>query len=470
MSLPVPSSTTSFWRQQPHKLDSFRSTPELPETTDILIIGSGYAGAACAYYLTKDSPSPAPSICMLEAREACSGATGRNGGHIKPDTYYNIAELSKLYGPEAAAAVARYEASQVKAVKQLIEDEKIDCDFHLTRAVDVFLDPKIARDTEKDFEQLRADAAVDLADVQHISNPTTASRISNVKSALSAYTFTAAHLWPFKLVTSLLALALSRSTLNLQTHTPLLSISSTRDNQGYYTCTTPRGSIRAKHIISCTNAYTASILPQLASRIIPVRGIAAHIACPDPSKAPHLPNTYALRFVHGLMDYLIPRPDGSIIVGGARETFVKDLGSWYGNVDDSRLINEKAARYFDGYMQRHFRGWEESGAVTKRVWTGIMGYSADDAPWVGKVPGMGGGVWMMGGYTGHGMPAILGSAKAVVEELRMEEAGVKGGEGSLWKGLRTLPGVYRITEERMRSQSNLVLDDWGRTWEGKARL
>ena len=113
---------------------------------------------------------------------------------------------------------------------------------------------------------------------------------------------------------------------------------------------------------------------------------------------------------------------------------------------------------------------ENSGARVDRIWTGIMGYSADVVPFVGAVPGTGKGVYVMGGFTGHGMPAILGCAKAVAEEIQMEIKGLKGGEGGLWKGLGTLPAPFHITEERMQSTANLVLDEWRRTWEDKARL
>lgn len=82
-----------------------------------------------------------------------------------------------------------------------------------------------------------------------------------------------------------------------------------------------------------------------------------------------LSNSYILRIAPGEYDYLIPRADGSIIVGGARGGFVRDLGQWYDVVDDSEVI-EPARGYFDGYMQRWFRGWEDSGAVTEKVWTG----------------------------------------------------------------------------------------------------
>lgn len=78
MSLPVASPTKPFWLTAGHSLSSHRSTPELPPTQDVLIIGAGFAGAACAYYLTQAPDAPA-SVTILEARDACSGATGRNG-------------------------------------------------------------------------------------------------------------------------------------------------------------------------------------------------------------------------------------------------------------------------------------------------------------------------------------------------------------------------------------------------------
>lgn len=70
-----------------------------------------------------------------------------------------------------------------------------------------------------------------------------------------------------------------------------------------------------------------------------------------------------------MYDYLIPRNDGSIIVGGAKQDFWKDRGNWYGVSDDASLI-EPAKHYFDGLMQRRFLGWEDSEAYTDKVWTG----------------------------------------------------------------------------------------------------
>lgn len=84
--IPVPNSSVSFWRSNLHPLDNHRTTEALPSSADIVIIGAGYAGASTAYHILEKSADSAnkPSIVILEAREACSGATGRNGAVFSP--------------------------------------------------------------------------------------------------------------------------------------------------------------------------------------------------------------------------------------------------------------------------------------------------------------------------------------------------------------------------------------------------
>lgn len=77
---PVAGPTFSYWRKDGGHLENFRSTPDLPRVQDIVIIGSGLTGAACAYYISQTAGSSSiPTTTVLEAREVCSGATGRNG-------------------------------------------------------------------------------------------------------------------------------------------------------------------------------------------------------------------------------------------------------------------------------------------------------------------------------------------------------------------------------------------------------
>ena len=77
--LPVANATIPYWRTQLHPIDEHRSTKSLPTECDIAIIGAGLAGVSTAHYIAALAGDEKPSIIMLEARQVCSGATGRNG-------------------------------------------------------------------------------------------------------------------------------------------------------------------------------------------------------------------------------------------------------------------------------------------------------------------------------------------------------------------------------------------------------
>ncbi|KAK7457475.1 hypothetical protein CaCOL14_001504 [Colletotrichum acutatum] len=454
---PVPNPVTSFWNAAPRPLDDHRTTPDLPAASDIVIVGAGFAGVATAYHILKDNPSP-PSITILEARKVCSGASGRNGGHVKPDTYFQVPKYTKLFGSEQAAALAAFEASNVYAVKELVESEGLDCDFHLTRAVDVYLDPEHAKETEAAYRELVKAGVVNMKDVAFTPKKD-AERVSGVKGAQCAFSFTAAHLWPAKMVHQLLDRLLKKG-LNLQANTPVTSISSTPDAAGRWTIQTPRGAISASKVVVATNGYTAQVLPQYEDRIVPVRGLCSRITTPGGPNGPHLVNTYGIRFDARNNDYLIPRADGSIVVGGARQMFWHKRGEWFDNIRDDELV-KGASPYFDGYMQRHFRGWEESGATTERVWTGIMGYSSDFMPHLGGVPGKL-GQYIIAGFSGHGMPEILLSSKGVAAMIR---------DGASFESTE-LPRIMETSRARIERKDSPLEDELKSLWEDdvKAKL
>jgi hypothetical protein len=152
---PPPNGMTSFWRSSPGSLDNHRSTEELPSLCDILIIGAGYSGGSLVTHMLSQTESKDKSIVVLEARQLCSGATGRNGlfisrvhqfsflffigGHIKPDVYNLCSRMASNYGIQAGAEIAEFELANVEAVKNFILDNNVDCDLMITQAVDVQL-------------------------------------------------------------------------------------------------------------------------------------------------------------------------------------------------------------------------------------------------------------------------------------------------------------------------------------------
>ena len=177
-------------------------------------------------------------------------------------------------------------------------------------------------------------------------------------------------MWPYKLIIHLLRQALASGRVSLQTQTPVMKVSKERDADSHrFSVQTSRGSIATHKVVYATNGYTSSLLPQYRDVIVPVRGTCCRIVAPKRSDTPKLTHSYTIRWNSWDYDYFVPREDGSIIVGGARSSFVHQRNGWYNTTDDSQVL-PSAAKYFDGYMQRTFKGWENSGAYTDRVWTG----------------------------------------------------------------------------------------------------
>lgn len=168
----------------------------------------------------------------------------------------------------------------------------------------------------------------------------------------------------------LLDSALKTGQVNLQTHTPVTAVTKVAIDE--FLVETPRGNVYAKTVVHANNAYVAGLLPEYSKSIIPCKGICCRIKVPDGSTAPLITNSYIIFTPDGNgLDYLIPRSDGSIIVGGASHTFKSSTEQWHNNTDDSTLI-ENAKDYYDGYMQRNFRGWDNTDANVDKIWTGGM--------------------------------------------------------------------------------------------------
>lgn len=167
---------------------------------------------------------------------------------------------------------------------------------------------------------------------------------------------------------------------SLYTETPVHSIQNISTSATKLV--TSRGICTAKKVVFATNGYSAGILPQFHNVIVPVRGQAAHLV-PNwgPHHGFHPVTTYNLFYDGTSVDYLNPRPDGTVVLGGGGRNFRKGSddrnSSWWDTVDDSRLISPAVRLDFDKTMETYFRGWEKSEARVDMTWTGskcVIGY------------------------------------------------------------------------------------------------
>lgn len=84
-SLPNPTPCLSYWqrttRAYPHLYANIDAT--VPSNSKYVIVGSGISGGLTAFKLIEGG-AKAEDIVILEAREAASGASSRNAGHVRP--------------------------------------------------------------------------------------------------------------------------------------------------------------------------------------------------------------------------------------------------------------------------------------------------------------------------------------------------------------------------------------------------
>lgn len=114
-------STEPFWLRDPHPTISKLQSANLPKDADIAIIGSGITGLSVAWkvlHTAKERGVNPPSIVMLEARDACSGATGRNGGHLL-ETVLEYLDFKKAVGQKAAIKLTRFRLGHLPEMEEL---------------------------------------------------------------------------------------------------------------------------------------------------------------------------------------------------------------------------------------------------------------------------------------------------------------------------------------------------------------
>ncbi|KAJ7057680.1 FAD dependent oxidoreductase-domain-containing protein [Mycena amicta] len=438
--------SVSFWlhNAQPSVIGKgYRTTSDLPASSDVTIICSGLSGAATAYFLLTGSPSPT-SVTLLEARELCDGATGRNGGHCRPDCYRDYTHYKEEFGTEQALKVIQNEMDTLILLEEIIKKEGIDCDFWRGFSYDVPMDEKGATFLSSAYDEFAADGGPVDGVITRILDPTEARKETRCPRATAAYKFPAGSLYPYKLVHHLLELCIRKHGLNVQTQTPVRRVV---PEGGKWKVETDRGTVESVKVVFATNAFTATLLPEFAGHIWPFKGQCSAVIPPKSYSGENaLKSTYGLNYG----DYLIQRPkDGVIIFGGARRSM--PVEKLLGNTDDTGTFPEMDAALRDA-LPTYFEDWVEGegeGVVT-HTWSGIMGYTSSGIPFVGELHDKPGG-FICAGHHGHGMARIMTCAKGL--------AGVI--QGASWESTG-LPECFQPTRERLAGRPRAVVHNIGK--------
>ncbi|KAL7931647.1 FAD dependent oxidoreductase domain-containing protein [Trichoderma chlorosporum] len=460
---PVENPTEPYWMRDAPFPDIGDVQGELPEVADVVVVGSGITAAAAVRTMLELSCSSGegkemPRIAVVEARQLCSGATARNGGHIKCAPHEEFQRLRKPLGEERARKAVRMQMRHLEVLKKVGERMPWG-EVREVETVDVFLEEDAFEKAKKSVEDMKA--WMPEFEIFSWEKEEAREKFGVNRHVVGAISYQAGALWPYRLVTSTWNDLIARfPNLIVNTHTPVSSITKNTNSSSYpYQVHSSRGAIYAKHVLYATNAYTGHLVPALRGCLT---GVIGHMTAQQPGAgfAPvcHGGRSWSVIYGSGF-DYVTQRPDasdgtpGDLMIGGglfrSKDEGLDQIGVW----DDSRV---------DAFPLMHLRGsvatvfepkWGFGGGL-KDAWSGIMGFTGDTMPFVGRLPPgtsgvkenhVGGGLeegsgeWIAAGFNGEGMvwAWLSGVAVAVMmmdkEDVDLEESvGWPGGKLGEW--------------------------------------
>ncbi|KAK8223658.1 FAD dependent oxidoreductase-domain-containing protein [Phyllosticta capitalensis] len=474
--LPVLSPTRPYWLENPPypELVNIQSR-RLPNEADIVIIGSGITGVAVARTLLLEAERRGEKkrIVILEARQICSGATGRNGGHIKAPTYDGLALLRKRFSVQRAAELVRFQAKHLEVLTKLCQQERIDAaECREVETVDLFLDEESFKKAQKEVE-----------DCRHIvpEIPFKVWREEKAKEHFhvgdhvhGAISYKAGALWPYRFVTSIWKDLTQQfpSSISIETNTPVDSLEVDETTARPFKVQTPRGDLRCRHVVHANNAFASHLIPGLKGKMT---GLRAHMTAQRPGL--HFEDCQGNRswsIIYGSgFDYMTQRPSsgagaGDLMIGGGFFRSPKAGLDQFGVWDDSKL-EPMTSTHLNGILPTVFGlnwGPDSPEGRLKQMWSGTICYTADILPYCGKLDPrltsrktkqQDAGEWISAGYHGDGMVHawLCGTAVGLMmsgsEEEQLEERpGIPAGPLAEW-----FPPEMRITNKRIQ-RANLA--------------
>lgn len=295
-------------------------------------------------------------MIVLERDGIASAASGRNAGFILAGVVENYVAACRRFGEDAARRVWRVTVANRTLIREVAQRHGIECDLAWNGS------EQLAGDDEE-WEEIRQSAATLQQD---------GVRIRTDDAGRCAVYEEDGEMHPVRFVRGL-ADAAEGFGARFHEGTTVTRIRADA-------VTTTRGRVRAGALVSCTNAFTRHLIA--GARIAPVRG---QMLATAPVAARIFPRPV---YAHRGFRYWRQTRDGRVLVGGWRNTAMEvEVG--------------EDARPTDG-IQRHLDAFLAERGVRAQVthrWAGIMGFSHDGLPYIGKRSS---GVYMLAGFTGHG--------------------------------------------------------------------
>jgi glycine/D-amino acid oxidase-like deaminating enzyme len=384
---PPVNGNVSFWH---HQLGMPEPGAPLPGDldTDVAIVGAGYTGLWTAYYLKRARPEL--QVDVLEARFAGFGASGRNGGWLANTMTGGSGRYEAEHGRAATEAFQRDLDAAVDEVIAVATAEGIEADIVKGGELLVARNPAQARRLAALDRALRRRPSErhELLDARQLADRV---RVSGAQGAV--FLPQCARLHPAKLVRGLAEVVRGLG-VRIHERTRALAVNA-------HTVVTDRGTVTARHVLRCTEGFTAQLdghhrdwIPMNSSMIVTAplpEAVWSQIGWQGMETVEDLAHAYV---------YLQHTADGRIALGG------RGVPYRYGSrVDSDGSTARRTIEALSGVLAALFPAVvDANGRVpVAHAWSGVLGVPRDWRPTVTYDPAT--GLGHAGGYVGTGVTA-----------------------------------------------------------------
>jgi gamma-glutamylputrescine oxidase len=338
---------------------------------DVCVIGAGFAGLTVAREVARRGWS----VAVLEAGRVAGGASGRGCGFVLPGLGADVRQMVTRLGLDRARELWKLSEAGVAYVRTAIRETEMPG----TEPASGWLD--VSKVDSAD-EMLAIATVLGELGARIEGWPT-----ERVRAALRSETYFHAihypgafHIDPLAYAYGLARAALAAGAVIFE-ETPATAI----DPAGVRKrIVTPKGRVRAAHIVLAGNTGLGALAPGLADTVLPVTG---HVAVTAPL-GPRLGEAIAWR--GAVSDSRSANHHYRIVDG--------DRLMWAGAAGLGRGNPRAVAKRFQAAIARTF---PQLGAVAfEHSWSGTMGFTLHRVPQIGEVvPGL----WLAGAFGAHGL-------------------------------------------------------------------
>lgn len=246
-----------FWLDDPA-----RPSPEPQLTndlsTDLLVIGAGYTGLWTALLAREQDPSR--EVVLLEAGEAATGASGRNGGFVDASLTHGFFNGLRRW-PREIAVLEKLGNANLDAIEAAIHGLGIECDYRRVGEIDVATEPYLMEEFKEALKLTEVyDLHYQLFDRDQlreiVKSPIFLGGVKRPGSSLVN---------PAQLAWGLRKACLDRG-VRLYEKSPVTKL---EEEKEAIVAHTPHGRVRARRVALATNAFPP-LLKRISHYIVPV--------------------------------------------------------------------------------------------------------------------------------------------------------------------------------------------------------